>query len=150
MRRHQYYLHENGQLIHKPITAIIEGDLVRDWFWGPRWTINTENRGACWLLCIEAAALGANIDRIKDLADKWGLTFEDSINFLAWMGKPEDWQKKGLELFVTEVLGYKTLDEYLDAALIAGNAKQQKERERKESEQKQVFKLKIKSPISYT
>ena len=70
-----YYLHTNGDLIHKN-TPPDEGDFVRR-----IWEFDTTFRGSAWMLLIEAAALGANESRIAELVKKWRLTNEDAQNF---------------------------------------------------------------------
>lgn len=45
------------------------------------WPIDLSNRAHAWLTVIEAAALGAIPERIKELAEKWNLTNEDALKF---------------------------------------------------------------------
>ena len=62
-----YYLHENGDLIGKNPVAYNESDFAGNDFVTKHWYIETEDRGDAWTLVIEAFALGARIDKIKDL-----------------------------------------------------------------------------------
>lgn len=82
--KHYYYLHTNGDLIHKSV-AVVESD--PSYFDSPFvkkvWTIETEDRGSLWILLIEALSLGANNDRIKELQTKWGITNEDAQEFVS-------------------------------------------------------------------
>jgi hypothetical protein len=77
-----YYLHENGDLIHKAKT-VVEAD--PSYFDSPFvvrvWGISTEFRAHAWFLCVEALALGANKERVMELKKLWGLTDEDGMTF---------------------------------------------------------------------
>lgn len=78
---HYYYLHENGELIHKRDLPGIEADfadsdLVRAW-----WRIDIRNRFHAWSLLIEALAAGASPERVRELAAKWDCTDEDASHF---------------------------------------------------------------------
>jgi len=75
-----YYLHTNGELIFKRFRPD-EGDFVRK-----IWPCDVTDRGNAWLIAIEAKALGANPQRISDLASKWGLSDEDAQNFVEHAG----------------------------------------------------------------
>ncbi len=77
---HFYYLHTNGDLIHKNMRPD-EGDFVRR-----IWKLDTTYRGSAWLLLIEAAALGANQARISELVEKWKITDEDAVTFAETFG----------------------------------------------------------------
>lgn len=80
MSEHWYYLHTNGDLIHKwarPDTS----DFVRK-----IWEVDPTLRRDAWVLCVEAAALGANPARIKALAKRWNLTDEDAHVFAQKLG----------------------------------------------------------------
>lgn len=73
-----YYLHENGDLIFKkdyPGVAadIRESDLAR-----MLWPMDPSDRFGAWRILIEGAALGANSERISELAKKWGCNDEDA------------------------------------------------------------------------
>ena len=82
-----YYLHINGDLIYKPINGaatvheriadFLESDFVRYF-----WPLQTADRFFAWTICIEACALGADGDRIKELRSHWGISDEDVDPFL--------------------------------------------------------------------
>lgn len=80
--KHYYYLHTNGDLIHKPAFVV---DSDSSYFDSPFvkkvWTLDTEDRGTIWILLTEALALGANKERIKELQNKWGATNDDAMIF---------------------------------------------------------------------
>lgn len=73
-----YYLHENGELIHKRFRPEQEpGGFVRK-----VWPVDPSDRGNAWLICIEALAMGADKARIMALAENWGLTDDDAQEFV--------------------------------------------------------------------
>ncbi len=80
MQAHWYYLHTNGELIHKR-SRPDEGDFVRK-----IWPLNLQERESPWIICIEAASLGANPERIAHLVEHWKLTDEDAQVFVDRVG----------------------------------------------------------------
>ena len=70
------------------------------------WPVNIDFRGNAWMVALEALAMGAKLDRIKELALKWGLTFDDSIELLKRMDpkKITKEMRVGLTMFITLVL----------------------------------------------
>lgn len=75
MDEHWYYLHTNGSLIHKRLRPD-EGDFVRK-----IWRLNTKDRESAWIIAVEALAMGADKQRIMELAELWQLTDEDAHIF---------------------------------------------------------------------
>lgn len=72
-----YYLHENGSLIHKRFRPESDSPFVKK-----VWHIDLmSDRGNCWILAIEASALGANKKQIDGLIARWNLTDEDAPEF---------------------------------------------------------------------
>lgn len=74
-----FYLHTNNELIYKndpdAITDIRESDFCKAaWLWDG-------SRGSAWAILIEASSIGANSDRIKELAEKWGCNNDDAKNY---------------------------------------------------------------------
>lgn len=104
--KHYYYLHENGELISKPALAVgnpaeyFESDFVRKW-----WEIETTDRTDAWLLLLEATGLGAKIDRVKELADRWHCNREDLPQFLVHHPHPTPQEQENLRKFIVAVLG---------------------------------------------
>ena len=99
-----YYLHQNGDLIGKnPI--VVEGD--SSYFDSPFvkkvWWIDTEKRDTLWTLILEALALGAKIDRIKEVAAINKCDRADSIEMLKRM-KPDGLMRKGMTIFIEKIL----------------------------------------------
>lgn len=72
-----YYLHTNGALIYKRFEPEDDSPFVRR-----VWAFDTRNRAHAWLIVIEAKAMGADPERIEELAIKWGLTDEDAQEFV--------------------------------------------------------------------
>ncbi len=101
-----YYLHTNGDLIHKPSTVV---DYDSQYFnssfvkrvWGP---LDTSNRENAWKVLLEALVNGAKVERIKELAQKWNCDYEDSIRMLKRI-KPTDDMQGGMGIFIKEILG---------------------------------------------
>ncbi len=70
-----YYLHTNGDLIAKRFEP--EGsDFVRK-----VWRVDLTDRGTGYIMLIEAAALGARMARVLELAEHWGMAGEDGLVF---------------------------------------------------------------------
>lgn len=87
-----YYLHENGDLIGKP-PNVIEADgpwvyfdspFVRKW-----WHLDLRERGQAWDFLCDAIALGANVERVRDLAQKWRCSVDDLHHYLEWKPREE-------------------------------------------------------------
>jgi len=106
-----YYLHTNGDLIGKN-PVVVTSDYFDSSFIKKFWRIDTKNREDAWTLVLEALALGANIKRIRELSNKWKLTFNDSINLLQY-SKPTSLMKEGLEIFIIKILNM-SIDDYWD------------------------------------
>lgn len=105
-----YYLHTNGELISKP-DSVTQYDL--SYFDSPFvqkvWKLDESDRATAWKFILEALSMGCNMDRAKELSSKWGLTFEDSKQFLLRV-KPENQLKEGLDIFITKILGMELED----------------------------------------
>lgn len=103
--KHYYYLHTNGDLIHKP-AAVVDSDPA--YFSGPFvrrvWAADTEDRKSAWLILVEASALGASPQRIRELADKWHCNRDDLPDFLVRHMQPTPEQCKGLRVFIADTL----------------------------------------------
>lgn len=77
---HWYYLHTNGDLIHKRFRPDASDFVKRIW------ALDLTDRRSAYRLLIEAAALGANMTRVLELAGKWGADGEDGKTFCDAMG----------------------------------------------------------------
>jgi len=108
-----YYLHTNGELIGKnPVAVESDSEYFNSPFVKEFWKIDTTKREDAWRLLLEALALGASIEKVKELADKWKCNFEDSIEMLKRM-KPTSLMKDGWYIFLKEILGFNSMDDYL-------------------------------------
>ncbi len=82
-----YYLHTNGDLIHKPASVVdvdpnyFDSDFVRK-----VWKVGLKDRASAYLMLLEAAAMGARKDRVDHLIDHWGMTDEDCLTFTERLG----------------------------------------------------------------
>lgn len=99
-----YYLHsESKDLIFKPESCVqYDADYFNSPFVQKVWQIDTESREDGWTILLEALALGCIKSRIKELAQKWNATYQDSIEMIKriYPNKPSDLMKKGMELFI--------------------------------------------------
>jgi len=74
-----YYLHTNGELIHKAHADVCdfrESDFVRAF-----WPIDASDRENAWNILVEALASGASKARIQELAAKWKCDDEDAQTY---------------------------------------------------------------------
>ncbi len=78
-----YYLHTNGDLIHKRFRPEDDSPFVRR-----VWEID-RNRTTAWRILLEAAALGANVDRLKVLCEIWGVLPDDLEEYVKHTGLAE-------------------------------------------------------------
>ncbi len=94
-----YYLHSNGDMIWKRFRPEQEpGGFVRR-----VWPVDRTDRCVAWIIVIEALALGAKEERIRELSDHWHLDTEDLPEFLVRYTHPTDEQRYGLRLFLTRI-----------------------------------------------
>ena len=80
-----YYLHENGELIHKRNTYdtsdFEDSDLVLKW-----WRVDLSNRADAYNFLIAAKIFGANQSRINELIKHWDIANEDAENYCKIFG----------------------------------------------------------------
>lgn len=80
-----YYLHENGDLIHKSMHAdpqdFEDNDLVKKW-----WKLDLTKRLDCYNFLIAAKIFGANQDRIDQLAKHWSFSDDDCQIYIEKVG----------------------------------------------------------------
>lgn len=119
-----YYLHSNDDLIGKN-PAVVDSD--PQYFDSPlvqkHWRVDLTDRGSMWIMILEALAKGARIDRVKELAEKWKMDFDDSIEFLKRY-RPSKMVRGGMKIFIAKILGM-SWDEYFDR--LGQMAKEEKE-----------------------
>ncbi len=111
-----YYLHTNGDLIGKnPVVVDSDPSYFDSDFVQKVWCIETEERGDCWKLVLEALAKGARIDRVKELVEKWKMDKADSFEMIARTpldeAKPNVLMRGGMSIFIEKILGM-DVDEY--------------------------------------
>ncbi len=88
---HWYYLHTNGELIHKRTLPESDSPFVQK-----VWKLDLEDRMSAWILCVEALTLGAKRERIDELAAMWGIIDADAPNFVE---STQSLDKNALKLF---------------------------------------------------
>lgn len=81
-----YYLHTNGSLIYKRELGDTAADIRESDFARAMWPVDDRDRETAWNILVEALALGANKDRIEELAVKWGCTNDDAIHYANRVG----------------------------------------------------------------
>ena len=67
----------------------------------------TKDRLDAWRLILEALSMGCSIPRAKELSEKWGLTFEDSIEMLKRYPREDVTPAiaRGMDIFIGQILG---------------------------------------------
>lgn len=80
-----YYLHENGDLIHKSYYAnpsdFEDSDFVKKW-----WKVNMSKRIDVYNFLIAASMFGANKCRVDELIWKWHITDHDCEHYIDRVG----------------------------------------------------------------
>jgi len=76
-----YYLHENGNLIYKRELGDTVAELRESTFVKGIWAFDHADRAQAWTILVEALAAGADIHRIKNLAQKWFCDDDDAKNY---------------------------------------------------------------------
>jgi len=103
-----YYLHKNGDLIHKygePGDEVYDSDFVK-YVWCFVGEDRDTNRTVAWRMIIESLAMGAITERVLELATKWNCDMKDLPQFMIRnFDSVTDVQRAGLSLFIT-LLGY--------------------------------------------
>jgi len=116
-REWYYYLHTNGDLISKnPI--VLDGDpkYFESPFVKKIWKLNMNDRGSLWSFTLEALANGAKVERVQQLAIRWGLTIEDSLEMIRHVN-PNKEQTLGLNIFIVKIF-HMELADYWDMITI--------------------------------
>jgi hypothetical protein len=81
-----YYLHTNGDLIYKRELGGTAADIRESDFARALWPLDPNDREMAWAIIVEGLAAGANPERIKELADKWGCDNEDALMYAEYVG----------------------------------------------------------------
>jgi hypothetical protein len=94
-----YYLHsETKDLIYKRFEPEADSSFVLK-----VWPIDVSKREDAWTVILEALALGADPERIRDLAIKWKCDKGDLLTFLARVSEPGVLLRAGLRRFLPEI-----------------------------------------------
>lgn len=107
-----YYLHTNGDLIGKN-PVVVDGGYFDGPFVQKVWKIDTDERDTLWTLMLEALAMGARVDRVREIAEKNKCDKGDSIEMLVRM-KPNGLMRKGITIFIKEILN-ENVEEYWES-----------------------------------
>lgn len=95
-----YYLHTNGSIIYKRFNpSADDSDFVRR-----VWPIDGSSRECAWKIVLESLALGASLERVKELAGHWGCDIRDLVNAMCRM-EPSNEMRDGAKLFLEKVVG---------------------------------------------
>lgn len=82
-----YYLHTNGELIFKKeLDNGMAADIRESDFARAMWPMDPENREGAWNIVVEGLAAGADIDRVKELAQRWHCDNEDAAIYAERIG----------------------------------------------------------------
>lgn len=108
-----YYLHTNGSLIGKnPVIVDNDAGYFNSPFVKHVWKIETDEKATLYEMMFEALGMGANVPRVKELAEKNKCDYDDSLIAISCI-KPNDTMRKGISIFIKEVLSME-VDEYWD------------------------------------
>lgn len=100
MSEHWYYLHTNGELIHKRTwPGEDNSDFVKR-----IWACDPTNRENAWTILVEALASGANVQRVRELAATWKCDGRDLPNYMRAISAPSKELRDGMRLFIEHVL----------------------------------------------
>ena len=98
--KHYYYLHTNGNLIHKPASVVdSDPEYFNSTFVKKFWGLDDENRGDAWTIVLEALALDASIIRVGELVTKWHCDLKDAQKAIVNL-TPSPLLKKGLDAYL--------------------------------------------------
>lgn len=81
-----YYLHTNGSLIYKPEHDGAAADIRDSDFARCMWPLDPADRMGAWNILVEGLALGADPERVAELAEKWHCNNVDADNYANRLG----------------------------------------------------------------
>jgi len=107
-----YYLYDNGDLVSKSPASVdrMNTHLFVDPKMKKVWKLNLKDRATLWKCALEAVAKGAKLKRIYQLAIRWGLTIEDSLEMIRHL-QPNMEQTAGLNIFIVKIF-HMELEDY--------------------------------------
>jgi len=91
-----YYLHTDGNLIFKRFCPD-PSDFVRK-----IWPVDISNRASAWKIILEALALKGNVNKIKELSEKWNCDLKDLVEYIV-RTKPSNLEIDGLKLYFENI-----------------------------------------------
>lgn len=101
MNEHWYYLHTNGELIHKSTwPGEDNSDFVRK-----IWPCDISNRAHAWTIILESLGLGANVERVRELADRWQCDGKDLTEYMRRITDPPKAERDGIRIFLKQIIG---------------------------------------------
>ena len=103
-----YYLHTNGDLIWKKFEPEYDSPFVKK-----IWPCDVTDRMNAWKIVLEALALKAQHERIRQLCIKWKMGWNDLKEMLFRVKKPSQLMKDGLTVYIRDIQGY-DLDKFWD------------------------------------
>lgn len=86
MEKGWYYLHTNGDLVYKRELGETAADLRESDFVKMFWRFDPLDRECAWNILIESLSLGAKIERVTELAQKWMCNNEDADRYATRVG----------------------------------------------------------------
>lgn len=102
--RHFYYLHTNGEIIGKSALVVDADPQYFDSSFVRRvWETDSTDRGDAWIVVLEGLALGCNIEKARELSERWKLTEEDMHEVLSRVPVNEE-RTLGLMIFIEKIL----------------------------------------------
>ena len=105
---HYYYLHsESKDLIHKRFEPESDSPFVK-----AVWSLDTTDRSDAWKVILEGLALGARINRVKQLCEKWECGLKDFEEMIL-RTKPTKLMIKGADLYLKKIQNL-DVDKYWD------------------------------------
>lgn len=81
-----YYLHTNGSLIYKPELGGTAADIRESDFARCMWPMDRADRMGAWNILVEGLALGADKERVAELAAKWACDDTDADQYASRLG----------------------------------------------------------------
>lgn len=110
-----YYLHTDGNLIFKPASVVeFDSHYFDSPFVKKVWRVDLKDRLCAWRIVLEALSMGCSIPRARELAGKWRLTFEDSIELLKRTPRNEvtEAMTEGMKIFIPEIFWALTKEDW--------------------------------------
>lgn len=119
MKKWYYYLHTNGDLIGKsPLGVELDPCYFDSPFVKKVWEIDLESRLDAWNFVLESLSLGAKESRVKELVDKWGMTIEDCLEYMARQN-PTVEKIQQLKYFIKNIYGLSEDDFFKEIMKVA-------------------------------